>query len=352
MSTNFERLQEAILAKSENKDDWEIAKEEWFYDHSFFDRQGRTCPCGQHNIVEICVIENQINSTTLKIGNHCVKQFKDDPVDIVGFAQKRIGNDITSNIGKVTMHHFHKRGVLNDTDVEFYSNKIKPNIHHKVSRIAANYKVIRRFGLLTDEQKEMLDPLVEITTCGDYDPNPEVFEVMNVILGGDTQNDDAKNYVEAAKAALHKTKSEKADKARQEAERKHQQVIDNAARLEREKIQKQRADAVAAAQKIKDDEARIALQAKRLEEQTRLEVERAELTIQRAKDAMAKEAERNLDVRENQIDVYSRCSQGLILMKDRLQRDEVTFLRNLQRKPIHDVSVSEVKKLNRILARI
>lgn len=75
-SSNFTRLQEAVMSNSENSNNWNDAKNEWHV-KSCFVKENENCSCG-HDIKNVFIIKNKKNKNTLQIGSSCIQHFDDN----------------------------------------------------------------------------------------------------------------------------------------------------------------------------------------------------------------------------------------------------------------------------------
>lgn len=75
MGFNLERLKQAIIDASNEKQDFREACSEWFV-LSQSQIPGSECVCGKENITECNVLKNMYNGNTISpIGSQCVKRF-------------------------------------------------------------------------------------------------------------------------------------------------------------------------------------------------------------------------------------------------------------------------------------
>jgi hypothetical protein len=123
-SHNFQNLKAAILALSVAKD-WSVAKAEWTLVNVEEADDLQTCPCGHYPIKQLCVLKNRINSSTIEVGNVCVKRFIGLRSDLVFDGIARIRADDTRSLGVDATILFYHRGVLSQWEYEFQTDTMK-----------------------------------------------------------------------------------------------------------------------------------------------------------------------------------------------------------------------------------
>lgn len=122
---------------------WDKARLEW----SLFDiekvTEHETCLCGHYPISEICIIGNDQNGNTARVGNCCVKKFISRS-DKIFQAVKRVKKDSKKSLNAETIEFVFEKMIINEWEKKFYldimrkrtlSNKqkeTKEKINHKV----------------------------------------------------------------------------------------------------------------------------------------------------------------------------------------------------------------------------
>lgn len=67
------KLTQEIIALSQAKT-WDVAKLEWILHEIYEAEEPETCLCGHFPIIEICTLQNKLNSNFVTVGNCCVKK--------------------------------------------------------------------------------------------------------------------------------------------------------------------------------------------------------------------------------------------------------------------------------------
>jgi hypothetical protein len=93
MSLKFEILQQRIIELSVAHD-FDAARLEWHLERVAYSHN-ETCACTHYPISELCHLRNELNDAELMVGNCCVKRFRDEELDAVFDAIRRIMADDT-----------------------------------------------------------------------------------------------------------------------------------------------------------------------------------------------------------------------------------------------------------------
>lgn len=80
---NFGLLQQEIFARSEEKEEWTICKNEWRVHDIYRVGDQQVCLCGHHPIFQICQLQNDVTRKFADVGNVCVQKF-------IGLRSKRL----------------------------------------------------------------------------------------------------------------------------------------------------------------------------------------------------------------------------------------------------------------------
>jgi hypothetical protein len=120
---NHVQLIEGIIARAQAKK-WEQAKLEWGLANIYEAERGypETCLCGHFPIIELCVLRNRINQSTVTVGNVCVKKFIGLPSNKIFEAVKRVRVDIKRSLNDETIDYAWERGWIPSKDKAFYKN--------------------------------------------------------------------------------------------------------------------------------------------------------------------------------------------------------------------------------------
>ena len=119
MSSEY-RLAEEIIARS-NADTWDAAKIEWSLSEVYEAKAPETCLCGHSPIIELCVLGNKLNGTSVTAGNSCVKKFVGLPSDKIFQAVKRVRKDKERSLNGEAIGYAFQRGCINEWEKKFYS---------------------------------------------------------------------------------------------------------------------------------------------------------------------------------------------------------------------------------------
>lgn len=114
---------------------------EWRLNHIWFAdvEDARTCECGHHPICEICVVENEVNGTTLEIGNCCVNQISPEFE-----ALKRIFPALREGrINPAIIDYAFKQAIINNWEKNFLQNVWRKQVPS--FRQAAKFRQIRHW---------------------------------------------------------------------------------------------------------------------------------------------------------------------------------------------------------------
>jgi len=145
-TSNFNRLKETLLENS-NADTWEKAKKEWELKYCYVSNDH--CSCG-HEIMNVFLIENKLNSEQLKIGSSCIDHFKDRDMsssaknllkrqkylksqndNLNTTLEKQMFDDCLLKIVEKSL----KVGVINQWEFDFYSKVQKYRSHTEKQQV-------------------------------------------------------------------------------------------------------------------------------------------------------------------------------------------------------------------------
>jgi len=102
--------------------DWLTVKKEWKHYHAF-QREGSTCLCGKQNIINVCVIKNDINQNTAEVGNCCVVKFLDINHGTAIFnSLTKLKKDIKKSISVDCIELMKVKNLITDWEYSFYNN--------------------------------------------------------------------------------------------------------------------------------------------------------------------------------------------------------------------------------------
>lgn len=110
-----------VLLKYSEAKRWEDAKAEWRLNHIEYATEPdefKTCECGHYPIAELCFIENEVNNTSLVVGNCCINQVSEEfeTVKRIFPALKR------RHINPAVIDYAHKRKIINDWEKAFLTS--------------------------------------------------------------------------------------------------------------------------------------------------------------------------------------------------------------------------------------
>jgi hypothetical protein len=131
---------------------WEDAKAEWHLLHihrADKDAPG-TCLCGQHPILDLCVLENRRNGNQVVVGNVCVKKFMGLPSDKIFAAPKRIASNIDKSLNAGAIEHVAREGWLSEWETNFYLDicrKRNLTFRQLEKRAEINQRILRRISV-------------------------------------------------------------------------------------------------------------------------------------------------------------------------------------------------------------
>ena len=104
------KLTEEILKRSQAKV-WDIAKLEWKLNEIYEAEEPETCLCGHFPIIEICILQNKLNTQFATVGNCCVKKFIGLPSDLIFQAVKRVRKDNQKSLNAEAIQHAYEKGI-------------------------------------------------------------------------------------------------------------------------------------------------------------------------------------------------------------------------------------------------
>ena len=142
---NHQALQNHILSLS-NSDNWSIARAEWIPGIVIYNPLGTHCPCGVA-INDMCYLHNIENKKETFIGNVCINNFMEIPVEKSLFdGIRRIKEDLEANTNAALTRYCHEQSIINDWECEFLLNtnlKRKPTEKQLQKQIQINTKILR-----------------------------------------------------------------------------------------------------------------------------------------------------------------------------------------------------------------
>jgi hypothetical protein len=89
-------------------------------------KEGDTCLCGHHPIIELCVPRNRVNGGLATVGNCCVKKFIGLPSDLIFQAGKRVSADGGKSLNAEAVAHAFDKGWINAWERDFYMKIMRP----------------------------------------------------------------------------------------------------------------------------------------------------------------------------------------------------------------------------------
>ena len=138
------KLTEEILKRSQSKI-WDMAKMEWSLYQIYEAEEPETCLCGHFPIIEICTLQNKINSNFATVGNCCVKKFIGLPSDLIFQAVKRVRMDNQKSLNAEAIQHAYDKGWINEWEYKFSIDTMrKRNLSGKQlqTRMKVNEKML------------------------------------------------------------------------------------------------------------------------------------------------------------------------------------------------------------------
>lgn len=108
------------IVKLSNAATWDAAKTEWQLLEVYEAEEPETCLCGHFPIIELCILQNNINTNQATVGNCCVKKFIGLPSDKIFQAVKRIRKDLGKSLNAEAIDHAFQRGWLSEWERNFY----------------------------------------------------------------------------------------------------------------------------------------------------------------------------------------------------------------------------------------
>lgn len=115
------KLSQEVLKFSVNKEDIELAKIEWKFVYLY--QKESYCLCGKA-IVNCCVMENIYTKEHIVVGNECVNKFKGDDFSKIFNELNKIRKNVDKKFKNRTLDFFYKRGLLNETEFNFYKQML------------------------------------------------------------------------------------------------------------------------------------------------------------------------------------------------------------------------------------
>lgn len=109
------------LLKLSSSKTWDEAKLEWnLIDvEKVSEEESEVCLCGKDPILEICIIQNKINSNTARVGNSCVKKFINKS-DKIFRSISQIKKDIDKSLNAETISFAFEKQWIAQKDRDFY----------------------------------------------------------------------------------------------------------------------------------------------------------------------------------------------------------------------------------------
>lgn len=138
------KLTEEILKRSQSNI-WDTAKLEWKLNEIYEAEQPETCLCGHYPIVEICILQNKLNSNFATVGNCCVKKFIGLPSDLIFQAVKRVRKDNQKPLNIEAVEYAYSKGWINQWEYDFTIDtmrKRKLSAKQLQTRININNKML------------------------------------------------------------------------------------------------------------------------------------------------------------------------------------------------------------------
>lgn len=105
-------------------EEWENARAEWSLQQVFRAQVADQCLCGHQPIIKICVIKNQTNNKTARVGNCCVNKFMSLGSDGIFNAIDRISKDSTKAASRKLLEMALAQSVITPWEFEFYMSNI------------------------------------------------------------------------------------------------------------------------------------------------------------------------------------------------------------------------------------
>jgi len=138
------KLTEEILKRSQAKV-WDIAKLEWKLNEIYEAEEPETCLCGHFPIIEICILQNKLNTQFATVGNCCVKKFIGLPSDLIFQAVKRVRKDNQKSLNAEAIQHAYEKSWINEWEYKFTIDTMrKRNLSAKQlqTRMKVNEKML------------------------------------------------------------------------------------------------------------------------------------------------------------------------------------------------------------------
>lgn len=135
------------IIKLSNAHAWDAAKLEWVLLEVYEAEEPETCLCGHFPIIELCVLQNKLNSNQATVGNCCVKKFIGLPSDKIFQAVKRIRKDLTKSLNAEAVDHAFQRGWLSEWERKFYFDIMRKRsltAKQKAKKLQVNELVLTR----------------------------------------------------------------------------------------------------------------------------------------------------------------------------------------------------------------
>lgn len=112
------KFTEEILKYSQSKI-WDVAKLEWRLRDIFEAEKPETCLCGKFPIIEVCILQNILNTRLVIVGNCCVKKFFNLPSDKFLKAVSRVHIDNQKSLNAEVIQYAYEKNWINEWEYDF-----------------------------------------------------------------------------------------------------------------------------------------------------------------------------------------------------------------------------------------
>lgn len=143
---NFVQLKQEIFARSLEKVDWTLCKNEWRVNDIYRVSEQQTCLCGHHPIFQICELKNEVTRTIADVGNVCVQKFIGLRSKRLFAALARVQSDPARSLNKEAIELYTHLRVIGAQEAEeylsFYRKRKNVTEEQKQFKIAINQKIV------------------------------------------------------------------------------------------------------------------------------------------------------------------------------------------------------------------